>query len=69
MQHADNEAFEMTDTNCRPSPEPALGIGKLGSRLGPPTGGASHRNHKKKKFIYIMLIMHKTKYRRINIGV
>jgi len=35
----DQEVWPMKDFYCCILPEPALGIGKLGSRLGPPIGG------------------------------
>jgi len=38
------------------SAEPALGIGKLGSRLGPPTGGGLAQEHKKKSLDYSQFI-------------
>ena len=37
-------------------PEPALGIGKLGSRLGPPIGGALAQEHKKKSLDYSQFV-------------
>ena len=36
--------------------EPALGIGKLGSRLGPPIGGGLAQEHKKKSLDYSQFI-------------
>jgi len=35
--------------------EPALGIGKLGSRLGPPIGGGLAQEHKKKSLDYFTI--------------
>ena len=37
-------------------PEPALGIGELGSRLGPPIGGGLAQEHKKKSLDYSQFI-------------
>jgi len=36
--------------------EPALGIGKLGSRLGPPIGVGIAQEHKKKSLVYSQFI-------------
>ena len=36
--------------------EPVLGIGKLGSRLGPPIGGGLAQEHKKKSLDYSQFI-------------